>query len=69
MDDVMIPDLMEFEIPLIFKKKKIGIIEKIGFIPSEDFPSIKFEGKLFHMMDKPDVLVKLLQKEGIHLGE
>lgn len=68
MDDI-IPDLMEFEIPLVFKKKKIGIIEKIGFTPNEDFPSIKFEGKLFHMIDKPEILVKLLQAEGIHLGK
>ncbi len=58
-----------FDIPLVLKKKKIGVIETIGFNPDVEFPIIVFSGKLFHMLEKPDVLVKLLQKEGIHLGE
>ena len=58
-----------FDIALILRKKKIGVIEAIGFNPDTEFPTIVFSGKLFHMLDKPEVLVKLLQKEGIHLGE
>lgn len=58
-----------FDIPLVLKKKKIGVIEAIGFNPDAEFPTIIFSGVLFHMLDKPEVLVKLLQKEGIHLGE
>jgi len=68
MDDI-IPDTINFEIPLVLKKKKIGVIEAIGFNPDSEFPTIVFSGKLFHILEKPDVLVKLLQKEGIHLGE
>lgn len=69
MDDEIISDLPKFEIPLVFKKKKIGVIEAIGFNPDAEFPTIVFSGKLFHMLDEPDTLVKLLQVEGIHLGK
>lgn len=68
MDDV-VADLPKFEIPLVFKKKKIGVIEAIGFNPDTEFPTIVFSGKLFHMLDEPSTLVKLLQAEGIHLGK
>ncbi len=64
----MIDTIPKFEIPLILKKKKIGVIDAIGFNPDTEFPTIVFSGKLFHVLNKPDVLVKLLQAEGIHLG-
>ena len=67
--DEILSGLAKFDIPLVFKKKKIGTIEAIGFNPDTEFPTIIFSGKLFRMLDKPEVLVKLLQKEGIHLGE
>ena len=69
MGDDTISGLPKFEIPLVFKKKKIGVIEAIGFNPDSEFPTIVFSGKLFHMLDEPKDLVKLLQAEGIHLGE
>jgi len=61
-------DLPKFEIPLVLRKKKIGVIEAIGFTDT-GFPTIVFSGVLFHKLDKPETLVKLLQREGIHLGE
>ena len=61
--------LPAFDIALVLRKKKIGVIEAIGFNPDTGFPTIVFSGKLFHKLDNPETLVKLLQKEGIHLGE
>lgn len=59
----------KFEIPLVIKGKKIGIIEIIVINDEGDFPEILFSGILLHKLEKPKVLVKLLQKEGIHLGK
>jgi len=61
--------LPKFDIPLVMRGKKIGVIETVRYNPEGDFPSIMFQGKLLYKLENADTLVKLLMKEGIHLGE
>lgn len=60
----------KFEIPLVIKGKQIGVVETIVMDTREDgFPEFLMGGTFFNELEKPEVLVKLLQKEGIHLGK
>jgi hypothetical protein len=61
--------LPKFEIPLVIKDNKVGVIEAIIIDDEGEFPKIMFSGTLIKKLDHPEVLVKLLQKEGVHLGK
>lgn len=63
--------LPKFEIPLVIKGLKVGVIEAIVMDDkTEDgFPKIMFAGTLIRELKDKEMLVKLLQKEGIHLGK
>lgn len=60
--------LPKFEIPLVLKGLKVGVIEAIVLNDEDEFPKIIFSGTLIRELEQPETLVKLLQKEGIHLG-
>ena len=62
--------LPKFEIPLVIKGSKVGLIEMIVMDPDVDgFPKIMFAGTLLRELKDSETLVRLLQIEGIHLGK
>lgn len=61
--------LPKFEIPLIIKGSKVGVIEAIIIDDDGDFPKIMFAGTLIKELKDQENFVKLLQKEGIHMGK
>lgn len=63
--------LPKFEIPLVLKGLKVGVIEAIVLDPAsvDGFPKIMFAGTLIRELQDSEMLVALLQKEGIHLGK
>ena len=63
--------LPKFEIPLILKGSKVGIIEAIVMDTEQEngFDKIMFAGVLIRELQDQEMLVALLQKEGIHLGK
>jgi len=68
MDDSIID-----EIPLLLRGDKVGVIEKVIVIPPPDVKNpwfkIAFSGTLIKEMKSVENLIKLLQKEGLHIGK
>ena len=58
-----------FNIPLMIRGDKVGLVEAIVINTDEEFPKIMFAGTLIKELKNQNALVKLLQAEGIHLGK
>ena len=64
--------LPNFEIPLIIKGTKVGLVEAFVLDEKSDedgFPKFMIGGTLIRELKEQEKLVKLLQQEGIHFGK